>query len=523
VVGNAFCIRRNSVINLAKRLAESAGRHPNKPAIIFEQAITTYGELDKQIDRYASLLASLDLKPGDRVALQLPKCMEFILLEQAVLSVGGIVIPLNTDYRPEEITYFLSDSGARLLFTDLERFLRARGEIAKHQGIKTVLVDSEAAEEAVSLAALLEKATRSDQRRYPAQGDDTAIICYTSGTTGKPKGAMLTHNNLISNMTALHEAWGWTDRDILLHVLPLFHVHGLFVALHGALNAGATIVMHEKFDPLRTWQSLEQYRCTILMGVPTMYQRLMAQWAGMQKKPDLTSMRLFISGSAPLLETQFLRFEEATGFRILERYGMTETGMLSSNTLEAAGRQAKSVGFPLPGVEVRVVSGAGEDVTTGEVGEVWVRGANVFKGYWGMPEKTQESFDRGWFKTGDLGYQDPSDNARLYLVGRAKELIITGGYNVYPKEVENVLEGHGAVKEAAVIGLPDEDFGERVVAVVVPKETSADVSAQSLIDFSKVRLAGYKCPKQVFFTDELPRNAMGKLQKNRLVEQYGKS
>ncbi|MBI4963095.1 MAG: AMP-binding protein [Desulfomonile tiedjei] len=507
-------------MNLAKRLAETAGRYPNKPAIIFEEAITTYGDLDKQISRYAYLLASLDLKPGDRVALQLPKCMEFILLEQAVLSVGGIVIPLNTDYRPEEMMYFLSDSGARLLFTDLEKFLRARDEIAKLRGIKTVLVDSEGTEGAVSLASVLEKDPRSDQRRYPAQGDDTAVICYTSGTTGKPKGAMLTHDNLISNMTALHEVWGWTDRDILLHVLPLFHVHGLFVALHGGLNAGATIIMHEKFDPLRTWEALGLHRCTVLMGVPTMYQRLMAQWDGLETKPDLTSMRLFTSGSAPLLETQFLRFEQATGFRILERYGMTETGMISSNTLDTAGRRAKSVGFPLPGVEVRVVSATGKDVTPGDVGEVWVRGANVFKGYWGMPEKTQESFDRGWFKTGDLGYQDPSDNDRLYLVGRAKELIITGGYNVYPKEVENVLEGYGAIREAAVIGLPDEDFGERVVAVVAVKENVPDVSSENIIQFCKGRLAGYKCPKAVFFLDALPRNAMGKLQKNILTDTY---
>jgi malonyl-CoA/methylmalonyl-CoA synthetase len=233
-------------------------------------------------------------------------------------------------------------------------------------------------------------------------------------------------------------------------------------------------------------------------------------------------MRLFVAGSAPLLENQFNRFEKQTGFRILERYGMTETGMIASNTIDLAGRKAKSVGYPLPGIEIRVMNADGKDVVPGEIGEVWLRGDNVFKGYWEMPEKTRESFEDDWFKTGDLGYRDAQDGNRLYLVGRSKELIITGGYNVYPKEIEDVLEGYEAVNEAAVIGIPDDDFGERVVAVVAAVQNARDTSSGEIVRFCKDRLAGYKCPKQVFFIDQLPRNAMGKLQKNVLAEKYSK-
>jgi malonyl-CoA/methylmalonyl-CoA synthetase len=329
---------------------------------------------------------------------------------------------------------------------------------------------------------------------------------------------MLSHRNLVSNMMALHELWQWSDRDVLLHVLPLFHVHGLFVALHGGLHAGATIIMHENFDPQRVWKTIEIQQCTILMGVPTMHQRLMNQWETMERLPDLSSMRLFISGSAPLLENQFLRFTRHTGFPILERYGMTEAGMIASNPVDPAGRKATSVGFPLPGVEIRIVDSDGRDVGPGDVGEVLIRGENVFKGYWGMPEKTRESFTEGWLRSGDLGYLDHDDGGRLYLVGRAKELIITGGYNVYPKEIENLLESHDGVREAAVVGMPDDDFGERVVAVVALEETTLRTTPQALIEFCKERLAGYKCPKEVFVTDSLPRNAMGKLQKNKVIE-----
>jgi malonyl-CoA/methylmalonyl-CoA synthetase len=344
------------------------------------------------------------------------------------------------------------------------------------------------------------------------------MICYTSGTTGRCKGAAISHRNLIANMKALHKAWEWSDRDILLHVLPLFHVHGLNVAALGCLYAGATMIVFEKFEPRQVWETLVSESCTLFMGVPTIYQRLINEWGNLESQANLQKMRLFVCGSAPLSDQQFYQFENITGFRILERYGMTETGMNASNHIAPEHRKAKSVGFPLEGVEIRIVNPEGKDVAIAEVGEVWIRGANVFQGYWGMPDKTAESFTDGWFHTGDLGFQDPDDGNRLYLVGRAKELIITGGFNVYPKEIENVLESHESVKESAVVGLPDNDFGEKVVAAIALKE-AINITPEELIAHCKIRLAAYKCPKQIFFISELPRNAMGKIQKNILVQQ----
>ncbi|MGB6063482.1 MAG: AMP-binding protein [Desulfomonilaceae bacterium] len=507
-------------MNLAGKLSEVAKRHGDKHAIIFENTVYTYNDVENQVEQYAAMLVRLNMKLGDRVAIQLSKRMEFIFLELAVLSVGGIVIPLNPDYKAQEIEYFLTDSGSSLYFTDYERFSRVHAELEKLKNLQTVLVDHHEEVKTHSLSRELEGRPPNYRRPYPTGGDDVAVICYTSGTTGRSKGAMITHKNLTSNMTALHEIWEWSDKDVLLHVLPLFHVHGLFVALHGSLNAGATVIMHEKFEPARTWETIEQQECTMFMGVPTIYQRLLNEWEGMDRKPDLKGMRVFISGSAPLLETQFNRFEKATGFRILERYGMTETGMITSNPFDPSRRKPGSVGYPLPGLEIRVVTKSGDDVRPGEVGEVWVRGESVFKGYRGMPEKTRESFQDGWFKSGDLGYQDPGDSARLYLVGRVKELIITGGYNVYPKEVEDVLASHTAIQEAAVIGLPDADLGEKVTAILVPEDGSAPPSSELIMSHCKSCLASYKCPKAVFFVDKLPRNAMGKIQKNELCNQF---
>jgi malonyl-CoA/methylmalonyl-CoA synthetase len=271
--------------------------------------------------------------------------------------------------------------------------------------------------------------------------------------------------------------------------------------------------MHEKFNPARTWKTIEEKQCTMFMAVPTIYQRMANELEKMECRPDLTSMRVFISGSAPLSDNLFHRFEKRTGFRILERYGMSETAMNTSNPLDPAGRKPKSVGFALPGITIRVVGEDGRDRPGGDVGEVLIKGPNVFAGYWGKPDKTRESFLGEYFRSGDMGFLDEADGGRLYLVGRSKELIISGGYNVYPKEIENVLESHDAVRESAVVGLPDEDFGERVTAVVVLRE-GMSVSCEELLAMCKGRLAGYKCPKQVLFVEALPRNAMGKLQKN---------
>ena len=503
-------------MNLAKLLAETAAKNPDKTAVVFEGTSFSYRAFDREVERYASVLRAEGVGKGDRVAIQLPKRMDFLFLHFAVLSLGAITLPLNADYRAEEVGYFLSDSGSSLYVTDGRRFAASESAIRGMRGIRSLLVEGAPRPGADSLSDRLARAPREFPRSYPAGSEDVAMICYTSGTTGRSKGAMITHRNLVENMQALSIAWQWTANDVLLHALPLFHVHGLNVAAQGSLYAGSTIIMHEKFDPGRVWEALENEGCTLFMGVPTLYQRLMNEWERREKKPDLRGMRVFISGSAPLSETLFHRFESATGFRILERYGMTETGMITSNLLDPDQRKAKSVGFPLGGVAIRVVGSDGADVPPGEVGEVWIRGDNVFRGYWGMPEKTGESFVNGWFRSGDLGYQDPTDRGRLYLVGRGKELIITGGYNVYPKEVENVLESHEAVQESAAAGLPDEDFGEKVVAVVVLKEGAGSLLPEVLIEHCRSRLAPYKCPKQIAIVEGLPRNAMGKIQKNRI-------
>jgi malonyl-CoA/methylmalonyl-CoA synthetase len=505
-------------MNLAQLLSETASRHPDKPAVVFDGKSHSYRAFDRQVERYAAMLHAEGIGKGDRVAVQLTKRMEFLYLHFAVLSVGAITLPLNPEYREGEVEYFLSDSGSSIYVTDAERFQRAAGVIRGLKGIRTLLVDGAVMEGAGSLPDRLAHAPAPFQRVYPAGGDDVAMICYTSGTTGRSKGAMITHRNLVSNMLDLSEVWEWTEKDVLLHVLPLFHVHGLNVATHGSLYAGSTIVMHGKFEPRRAWEALAKQRCTLLMAVPTIYQRLMGEWEKLERKPDLSRMRVFISGSAPLSDNLFHRFEGATGFRILERYGMTETGMNTSNRIDSAHRKARSVGYPLPGVGIRVVGSDGADVRAGDVGEVWIRGGNVFRGYWGMPEKTQESFVDGWFRSGDLGYKDPQDGGRLYLVGRAKELIITGGYNVYPKEVENVLESHEAVKESAVVGLPDEVFGEKVTAVVVLKDSRGAIAPEVLVAHCRERMASYKCPREIAVVPELPRNAMGKILKNRIVE-----
>lgn len=505
-------------MNLAQILSEKAQGFGQKTAIRFMQKEVTFFDLNQRIKKAAGVLMALNVSQGDRVALLLPKGLEFIEIYWAALSLGAVIMPLNPAYRPEELWYFLSDSESTLLVTTQEKFSELTAFLKDPFPIQVLLVDQDLPG-ALFYSSLLEKASADIDLPYPTQKDDTALLCYTSGTTGRSKGAMITHGNLIHNVQALHQAWRWTDADRLLHVLPLFHIHGLAVALHGGLYAGATILMEERFDPHQTWQLLEEDKCTVLMAVPTIYQRLSLAWEVTEKKPSLESLRVFISGSAPLPEPLFCRFKQQTGHTLLERYGMTETGMIASNPYEPESRKVKSVGYPLSGVEIRVVGEDGRDTAPGKVGEVWIKGDNVFKGYWKQPEKTAESFEEGWFKSGDLGYQDPEDQLRLYLKGRAKELIITGGYNVYPKEIENVLEGHEAVQESAVFGLPHEDFGEQVVAGVVLKE-GTPLEAEELIVFCKTHLAGYKCPKKIFFRTSLPRNSMGKLQKHLLQKEY---
>lgn len=508
-------------MNIVQVLDETASKFPEKHAVIFESRSYTFQEIFSMSRRVATLLAKTGIKNGDRVAIQLPKSMEMIFCYLANLTIGAVTLPLNTAYKTEEIEYFLKDSGSSLFITTRQNYLSLQGMLDTIPNISCMLIDG-SHDKTICYPSEIEKVDVSSYPIYQALDDDIALICYTSGTTGLPKGAMITHGNLINNTKAIVKAWAWSEKDILLHVLPLFHVHGLNIALIGALHAGSQMIMHEKFEPLKAWSSIEKSECTMVMGVPTIYHRLLNQWEMMTEKPNIGSVRVFISGSAPLSTKLFNRFQREVGRRILERYGMTEAGMITTNPVVESERKPGSVGYPFYGVEVRIADEEGKDLAAGEIGEIYVRGNNVFKGYWRNPAKTKETFCDGWLKSGDLGYQDSADKMRTYIVGRGKELIISGGYNVYPKEIENVIDQYDGIQESAVFGLPDEDFGEKVAAAVVLKEGSA-LKTNSVIDFCKQRLAGYKCPKVVFVRNEIPRNVMGKVQKQILQKAYSSS
>ncbi|MDO8800643.1 AMP-binding protein [Phenylobacterium sp.] len=432
----------------------------------------TYGELNAGAARLAALLISRGVVPGDRVAVQTEKTPEAVMLYLATLKAGAVFLPLNTAYTASEVDYFLTDAEPRVFVQDA---VALAAEAAAHAPLATSV---------------------------PRADEDLASIIYTSGTTGRSKGAMLTHGALFANATALHEAWGFTPADVLLHALPIFHVHGLFVALHCAFLSGAPMVWLAKYEDAPLLAGLA--KSTVMMGVPTFYTRLLAN-------PGFTRaaaahMRLFICGSAPLLESTFAAFEQRTGQRILERYGMSEAVIITTNPL-AGDRIAGSVGYPLPGVDLRI--GGGE-----ETGVIEIKGPSVFSGYWRMPDKTAEDFTAdGYFMTGDVGRQDP--DGRVWISGRAKDLIICGGYNVYPKEIELILDELPGVTESAVIGLPHPDFGEAVAAVVIGAGDEA-----AMIATLREQLAAFKAPKRIFFVADLPRNAMGKVQKNLLRQTY---
>jgi malonyl-CoA/methylmalonyl-CoA synthetase len=502
--------------------------YPNKIALKFIDPplqSVTYSELDQLVGQTMGYLQSLGLQPGDRLALQLSKSLEFILLHLATTRLGAITLPLNLAYPPDEIEYFLSDSEAKLFFTLESSKEKIRSILPRLPELQECVFLNPSEPDRFQLLITNYQAPRFDYRSRLAIDpplsakkslvsnlSETAVIIYTSGTTGRPKGAEITHGNLISNLQSLHEAWGWTPEDVLLHVLPIFHVHGLFVALHGALHAGATTLLMREFDARRTLQMLANGGCTVFMAVPTIHQRLLDVADANQF--DLSQVRLITSGSDRLPDEVFTGFQKTFGYTLLERYGMTETGMNCSNPLHGE-RRLGSVGLPLTGVEVRVVNPEHDQpLSQGEIGEVQLRGPNVFKGYWKQPQKTAESFtDDGWFRTGDLGFCEP--DGYLTLCGRSKDLIISGGLNIYPPEVERVLAEHPSVSACAVIGCPDREWGERVTAAVVLHQGES-ISSADLIAFCRERLAPYKSPKSIVFQAELPRNAMGKVQKAEL-------
>lgn len=487
--------------------ARLAARFPKDRGQVFletgDGVEVSFADLLERAGRIASLLAASGVQPGDRVAVQVEKSVGNICLYLGVLQVGAVYVPLNTAYTPGELAHFLSDAAPKVVVCDPA----AQGELAPLVAGKGWLFTLGAAGEGtlVAQAAGLPSEREVGERR----GDDLAAILYTSGTTGRSKGAMLTNENLWSNAATLHRAWGFGESDVLIHALPLFHTHGLFVALNVMLMNGGRMILMDRFDAERVVGLLD--RATVLMGVPTFYTRLLAS-------PNLTperakGMRLFVSGSAPLLASTLEAFEAKTGHRILERYGMTETGMNASNPLRGE-RRAGTVGPSLPGVELRVTGGAVEVLPAGEAGSLEVRGPNVFKGYWQLPEKTAEEMrEGGWFVTGDIATIAP--DGYVTIVGRAKDLIITGGLNVYPKEVEQAIDALPGVGESAVVGVPHPDFGEAVVAVVTTDGDPGDV-----IGALRGRLAAFKLPKRVEVVEALPRNAMGKVQKNLLRERF---
>ncbi|CUH48797.1 malonate--CoA ligase [Ruegeria atlantica] len=488
------------------------GQHQGKTTAFLELAdgtIISHNDYLELAAQYAHLFTQLGVKPGDRVAVQIGKSPQALAVYAACVQAGIVFLPLNTAYTPDEVSYFVENSGARVLLCDgkrseaLEPVAEATGAILEtmnNDGSGTFAMQAEAMPSAFATV------DRSE--------DDLAAFLYTSGTTGRSKGAMLTQGNLLSNCKALAGEWEFTSEDVLLHALPIFHTHGLFVATNISLLAGGKIFFMPKFDLDVIIERMPT--ATTMMGVPTFYTRLLED--ARFTKDLANDMRLFVSGSAPLLAETHVQFEERTGHRILERYGMTETNMNTSNPYKGE-RRAGTVGFPLPGVEIKITdSNTGATLPQGEIGEIEVRGPNVFKGYWQMPEKTAEELRRdGYFITGDLGQID--EDGYLHIVGRNKDLIISGGYNIYPKEIELLLDDEDGVLESAVVGVPHPDFGETVVGVLVA-QAGVELDLDAIKSNIGTSLARFKHPQKLVVLPELPRNTMGKVQKKTLREEY---
>ncbi|MEM6761498.1 MAG: malonyl-CoA synthase [Pseudomonadota bacterium] len=491
-------------------LRERGGSTPF--AEIAGAAPLSYGGLDAATARFANALVSRGVKPGDRVAAQVPKSIGALMLYLGAVRAGAIFLPLNTAYTAAEVEYFLTDAEPAV-FVCAPKSEGAFKDLTRNVGASLLTMGQDAAgEDGAGTLTQEADAASSAFGTVPRGPDDLAAILYTSGTTGRSKGAMLSHNNLLSNALTLKDLWRFTAADRLIHALPIYHTHGLFVATNVTLAAGGRLIFMPRFDADAIVEAMPG--ATAMMGVPTFYTRLLDH-PGLNKSAA-ANMRLFVSGSAPLLAETHARWLERTGHAILERYGMTETSMNTSNPYDGE-RRAGTVGFPLPGVEVRVTGETGEPLPTGEIGAIEVRGPNVFGGYWRMPEKTAEELrQNGFFLTGDLGRFD--EEGYLSIVGRSKDLIISGGFNVYPKEVEGLIDDIDGVQESAVIGLPHPDFGEGVVAVVVPSR--AGLSEGDVLNPLASVLAKYKQPKRVFVVDALPRNTMGKVQKAALREEY---
>jgi malonyl-CoA/methylmalonyl-CoA synthetase len=496
--------------NLYDRLLSSADSDPSVCMEKEDGSALSYGDLARLTGSFATYLASIGVGPGHRVAAKVEKSVEAIALYLATLRAGAVYLPLNTAYTAAETEYFIRDAQPTLIVCDPAE-ASDLGAIAAKAGGRVETLDRQGRGSFVDTASTFP----AHFDTVPRDKDDLAAILYTSGTTGRSKGAMLTHGNLVSNAVTLVQEWRYSRDDILIHALPIFHIHGLFVACNVTFAARARMLFMQKFDAERILAAMA--RATVLMGVPTFYVRLL-QSTNLSEHTT-ARMRLFVAGSAPLLAETHRAWNERTGHEILERYGMTETGMIASNPYEGP-RIPGSVGRPLPAVEIRVTDPeSGVRLATDEVGMIEVKGPNVFAGYWNMPEKTTAEFRTdGFFITGDLGKLDSS--GYLHIVGRGKDLIITGGFNVYPKEIETEIDAIPGVSESAVVGVPHADFGEGVTAAVV-RASGSSVDERAILNALAGRLAKFKQPKRVVFVDALPRNAMGKVQKTLLRERFG--
>jgi malonyl-CoA/methylmalonyl-CoA synthetase len=508
-------LRNHNMYSLIEDRVSKAGADP--AFVMPDGAAVTYAQLGVEVGRMANALAATGVGPGDRVTVQVEKSFPNAVLYLACLKAGAVFNPLNSGYTSAELDYFLGDAQPSLLVCQRSSLAMLSPIAERHAVGSTLLLEPDGTGSIVDLA----KQQSAEHATRVCDADDLASLIYTSGTTGRSKGAMITHGNLASNTEALCATWRITSDDILLHTLPIFHVHGLFVALNTTLSQGARILWQPKFDLDMALALLPE--ATLMMGVPTFYTRLLSSPAF--GRETCRNMRLFVSGSAPLLAETHVEFQGRTGHAILERYGMTETGMITSNPYASEGRLAGTVGYPLPGISVRVAEPEGKILGSSEIGVIEVKGPNVFKGYWRNPEKTKAELRAdGYFVTGDLGTIEP--DGRLSIVGRAKDLIITGGLNVYPKEIEDELNAFPGVAEAAVVGIPHPDFGEGVIAVLA-KASGADgariETEARIIEQLAGRLAKFKCPKRIFIVDELPRNAMGKVQKAELRTRYSQT
>ena len=471
--------------------------------------VITYGDLDAGTARIANLLVRLGLKPGDRLAMQTEKSAEGVLLYLATLRAGGVFLPMNTAYRAYELDYFLTDAEPTVVVCD-------PGNTAMAALCQTRNVPHRLTLDAAGKGTLMDQSAGEPEtfNTIARAATDLGVILYSSGTTGKPKGVTLTHGNLTANAIALHQTWKFRPTDVLLHTLPIFHTHGLFVALNTVLLNGTGMIFHNKYAADDVVADLP--RATLFMGVPTYYVRLAAH---PKLTPELArNIRLFLCGSAPLLPETFEVFAKRSGKEIVERYGMTEAGIITSADADKP-RKAGTVGWPLPGVTLRIVDADNKDMPRGETGEIQIKGPNLFVGYWRKPEKTAEDFTAdGFFKTGDLAHFEP--DGMVNIVGRAKDMMISGGFNVYPKEIEGIIDGLPGVAESAVVGMPHPDFGEAGLAVITMNAGAPALDTAAVRTALKEALANYKVPKMIVVADALPRNAMGKVQKNLLRAEY---